>query len=214
MLPAPRPSLNRTNGLTVQYRAAGPTSRMARGFIRAANRRRLRPRERRRSTHFGRAGIPFGRSTMAGELDAWLEEIGLPMYAGLFAEHRVDSEVLPDLTDDDLRELGIPLGHRKRLLKAIAARPAQGARDEPPPAAISGRHEGERRQLTVMFCDLVDSTALSARLDPEDLRDVILAYQHACAGVIGEYGGHVAKYLGDGVLAYFGFPRAHEDDAE
>jgi class 3 adenylate cyclase len=147
---------------------------------------------------------------MARQLDSWLAQMGLAIYGDLFAANQVDLDVLPDLTDDDLRELGIPLGHRKKLLKAIAA---LSTADDRLPSAAPNRQDGERRQLTVMFCDLVDSTALSARLDPEDLRDVILAYQHACARVIAEHGGHVAKYLGDGVLAYFGFPQAHEDDA-
>ena len=151
------------------------------------------------------------------DLAVWLDQIGLPEYARMFAEHAIDREVLADLDDHDLRELGVPLGHRKRLLKAIAAlrEPAQetSARGE---AGVSGAppREAERRQLTVMFIDLVGSTALAARLDPEDMGRVIRAYQGCCAEVVERWGGHVAKYMGDGVLAYFGWPQAHEDEAE
>ena len=151
------------------------------------------------------------------DLAVWLDQIGLPEYARMFAEHAIDREVLADLDDHDLRELGVPLGHRKRLLKAIAAlrEPAQetSARGE---AGVSGAppREAERRQLTVMFIDLVGSTALAARLDPEDMGRVIRAYQGCCTEVVERWGGHVAKYMGDGVLAYFGWPQAHEDAAE
>ncbi|MGI9508391.1 MAG: adenylate/guanylate cyclase domain-containing protein [Geminicoccaceae bacterium] len=133
----------------------------------------------------------------------WLRELGLERYEQAFQDGEIDSEILPELTDADLRELDIPLGPRKKLLKAIAALP----RDE-------RLAEAERRQLTVMFCDLVDSTALSGKLDPEDLRTVIQAYQQCCADVVERFDGHVANFMGDGVLAYFGYPRAHEDDAE
>jgi len=124
---------------------------------------------------------------------------------------------LPSLTSEDLREIGVvPIGHRRRLLDAIAAlgseAPVVGettvSRDPPAPAIV------ERRQLTVMFCDLVGSTELSARLDPEDLREVLSAYHLAVAGAVGSFDGFVAKYMGDGVLVYFGYPKAHEDDAE
>ena len=148
------------------------------------------------------------------DVGAWLEELGLGGYKALFAENRVDADVLPDLTDADLEKLGIPLGDRKRLLKAIAAlspRIAERTRAASPQAEAQA---AQRRQLTVMFCDLVGSTALSGALDPEDYREVMQAYQETCAADVGRYDGHVAKYLGDGVLAYFGYPRAHEDDAE
>jgi class 3 adenylate cyclase/tetratricopeptide (TPR) repeat protein len=135
-------------------------------------------------------------------------------YAQRFAENYVDASVLPDLTDQDLADLGIPLGHRRKILRAIAELdgaaldPAKAA-TEPPP-----RDEAERRHLTVMFCHLVGSEALSARLDPEDMWSVVASY-HACVGeVIGRYHGMIARYMDDGVLAYFGYPRAQEDDAE
>jgi len=146
------------------------------------------------------------------DVSQWLEQLGLSQYVGLFTENEVDVDVLPDLTEQDLKDLGIPLGHRKKLLKAIAVFVASSAVDRRPvPAA---RADAERRQLTVMFCDLVGSTALSTQLDPEDLREVIRAYQTACGKVIAKYGGYVAKYLGDGILVYFGFPQAHENDPE
>ena len=127
----------------------------------------------------------------------WLDELGLGAYAEVFAESGIDFEVLPDLTDADLRELGLPLGPRKKLLKAIAALSDRDSRIEPAAAAVVRAAEAERRQLTVLFCDLVGSTELSARLDPEDLRDVMRAYQAACAEVVGGLEGHVAKYLVD-----------------
>ena len=151
------------------------------------------------------------------DIATWLGQIGLPEYVPIFAEHAIDREVLADLDDQDLRELGVPLGHRKRLLKAIAAlrEPADetAGRGEAGTSPAPPR-EAERRQLTVLFVDLVGSTALAARLDPEDMGRVIRAYQDCCAEVIERWGGHVAKYMGDGVLAYFGWPQAHEDEAE
>jgi class 3 adenylate cyclase len=145
----------------------------------------------------------------------WLPEQGLGHRAKVFAENGIAGDVLRDLTDADLRELGLNLGDRKRLLKAIAAlagsTDARAETAQPGPAAP---REAERRQLTVMFVDLVASTELAAQLDPEDMAAVIRAYQECCAQVIGRWGGHVAKYMGDGVLAYFGWPVAHEDEAE
>jgi class 3 adenylate cyclase/tetratricopeptide (TPR) repeat protein len=155
---------------------------------------------------------------VAGDVDEWLKGLGLSRYAELFAENEVDLEVLPDLTEEDLKDLQIPLGHRKKLLKGIAAlcgdSGAVDDRSTPAAAQPAPRPEAERRQLTVMFCDLVDSTALSGRIDPEDLQVVIRAYQETCARVTARYGGYVAKYMGDGILVYFGYPQAHENDCE
>jgi predicted ATPase/class 3 adenylate cyclase len=159
--------------------------------------------------------------SMAKMLDVacWLADHGLGHHAETFARHGVSGDILPDLTDADLKELGLNLGDRKRLLKSIAALPAAvPAQDRAEAVARTAprveAREAERRQLTVMFVDLVGSTTLSARLDPEDMRDVIRAYQNAVAGEIARFEGHVAKFMGDGVLAYFGWPRAHEDEAE
>ena len=148
------------------------------------------------------------------DVRTWLDEIGLGQYRELFAEHLIGLDVIPDLTDADLEKLGIPLGDRKRLLKAVAslAEPSEERAAAETLSATSA--EGERRQLTVMFCDLVGSTALSARLDPEEMREVIRDYQNAVAGAVGPFDGHVAKFMGDGVMVCFGYPRAHEDDGE
>ena len=146
----------------------------------------------------------------------WLRGLGLGQYETTFRDSEIDAEVLPDLTDADLETLGMPLGHRKRLLKAIIALNIRPAGSRPPATAAPGpkAEAAERRQLTVMFCDLVGSTALAARLDPEDMRGIISAYNKCCTDLIDRGGGFVAKYLGDGVLAYFGYPQAHEHDAE
>jgi class 3 adenylate cyclase/predicted ATPase len=151
------------------------------------------------------------------DIAAWLRGLGLERYGAAFRDNDVDAEVLPELTADDLISIGVTsVGHRRKLLAAIAGLGAEmptaavtpASRDAPAPA------DAERRQLTVMFCDLVGSTALSAQLDPEDLREVIGAYHRATAEVVAGFDGFVAKYMGDGVLVYFGYPRAHEDDAE
>ena len=150
------------------------------------------------------------------ELAEWLQAEGFGQYAELFADNAIDREALVELTDEHLKELGLALGHRVKLLKAIRelrGPEAASAADRPTPST-SRAPEAERRQLTVMFVDLVGSTALSARLDPEDMGAVIRAYQECCAEVVERWGGHVAKYMGDGVLAYFGWPQAHEDEAE
>jgi predicted ATPase/class 3 adenylate cyclase len=146
-------------------------------------------------------------------ISEWLKSIGLSEYAQRFVENYVDPGVLPDLTDQDLRELGIPLGHRKKLLRAIAQLQGTPAGKLQPTEEV-GRERAELRQLTVMFSDLVGSTALSARLDPEDMRRVLALFQRRIGEVISEHHGTVARYMGDGVLAYFGYPQAHEDDAE
>jgi class 3 adenylate cyclase len=155
------------------------------------------------------------------DIAAWLQGLGLEEYEPAFRDNRIDAEVLPDLTEAHLVTLGLPLGPRLKLLKAIAAlregaspSPTVDQRPETPIMTASPPAEAERRQLTVMFCDLVGSTALSARLDPEDLRAVIGAYHRGAAAVIEAAGGFVAKYMGDGVLAYFGYPRSDEHDAE
>lgn len=146
-------------------------------------------------------------------VDDWLRSLGLGRYETLFRDEAIDSAVLPDLTESDLEKLGIPLGHRKKLIKAIAALDADAATSSVN-AAPDAADGAERRQLTIMFCDLVDSTEMSARLDPEDMRAVIADYHKCCTDLIEREGGYVAKYMGDGVLAYFGYPQAHEHDAE
>lgn len=146
------------------------------------------------------------------DVGAWLRSLGLGQYESAFRDNEIEADILPDLTETDLEKLGLPLGPRKRLLKAIGNLPDPSG--GPLLAAAAAEDAAERRQLTVMFCDLAGSTALSARLDPEDMRQVIRTYQDACSRVISRYQGFVAKYMGDGILAYFGYPRAHEDDAE
>jgi class 3 adenylate cyclase len=147
------------------------------------------------------------------EIADWLKKLGLGQYAQRFAENDITFAILPDLTDQDFMELGVAsLGHRRQLLRAIAEqnRLEQGT----PGTAIVPRDIAERRQVSVMFSDLVGSTALSARMDPEDLREVISAYQKCVAETVRRFDGFVARYMGDGVLVYFGYPQAHEDDAE
>ena len=165
------------------------------------------------------------------EISQWLETLGLGQYAEVFSENEIDLLVLPELTEDDLKELHLPMGHRKKLLKAIATLSPPGEEAPPevapqtalpahsvtlhlsPPTPSSRPAGAERRQLTVEFCDLVGSTPLSGQLDPEDLRSVVRAYQEAAAEVIYRYEGHIAQYLGDGLLIYCGYPQAHEDNA-
>src|SRR5437660_3013200 len=145
------------------------------------------------------------------DIAEWLTSIGLGEHSQRFAENRIDASVLRDLTNQDLEKIGIPLGHRKKMLRAIAE--LSGVT----PQAVTGPNRqdpAERRHLTVMICDLVGSTALSARLDPEDMRAVIDAYHAACARITRTYDGFLAEFRGDGILAYFGYPIAHEDDAE
>src|ERR1700726_514334 len=151
------------------------------------------------------------------DVAAWLQDLGLERYVSAFRDNDIDAEVLPKLTAEDLISIGVTsVGHRRKLLDAIAslgiavpatvvAAPTPGA-----PAQV----DAERRQLTVMFCDLVGSTALSTRHDPEDLRELVGDYHRAVAETVGRFDGFVAKYMGDGVLIYFGYPQAHEDDAE
>ena len=146
----------------------------------------------------------------------WLKILGMSEYAQRFAENDIDIAVLPHLTDQHLKDLGVSLGHRLKILHAVAQL-AGAAPATPQPAPVTkpkSQDTAERRQVTVMFSDLVGSTALSARMDPEDLREVISAYQKCVAETVRRFSGFVAKYMGDGVLVYFGYPQAHEDDAE
>jgi len=146
------------------------------------------------------------------DIAAWLHSLGMQQYEGAFRANAIDWEVLPKLTSEDLREIGVvAIGHRRKLLAAIAVLDSE----TPAPAmAPQARADAERRQLTVLFCDLVGSTRLSTRLDPEDLRGIIGAYHRCVAEIVEGFGGFVARYMGDGVLIYFGYPQAHEDDAE
>src|SRR6516225_6031494 len=148
------------------------------------------------------------------DVGGWLRSLGLGQYEALFRASEIDADILSELSEVDLEKLGVPLGHRKRLLRAISGLAAETM--APPSASAGARPQdaAERRQLTVMFCDLVGSTALSVRFDPEELREEIRAYQNTVSAVVARYDGFVAKFMGDGVLVYFGYPRAHEDDAE
>jgi class 3 adenylate cyclase/predicted ATPase len=157
------------------------------------------------------------------DVGKWLQSLGLERYEAAFRENEIDETVLPNLTAEDLMQIGVgPVGHRRKLLDAIAAlradaggtAPSAEAAAAPTAASVAHEDRAERRQVTVMFSDLVGSTALSARMDPEDLREVIAAYQKCVAKTVVRFGGFIAKYMGDGVLVYFGYPQAHEDDAE
>src|SRR5215469_12108388 len=157
------------------------------------------------------------------DVAAWLRGLGLDQYAQLFSDNDIDGEILCGMTAEDLKELGISsFGHRRRLLNAITALGgelpsryvAQSATSATPAPTSPPTIDAERRQLTVMFCDLVGSTPLSARLDPEDLRGIIGAYHRCVTEIVEGFGGFVARYMGDGVLVYSGYPQAHEDDAE
>jgi class 3 adenylate cyclase/predicted ATPase len=151
------------------------------------------------------------------ELERWLVPLGLVQFAPALRANDVDLKILPELSEADLERLGLSLGQRKKLLKAAASLPQSSALAGPsaaPAPSLSAVSSAERRQLTLMFCDLVGSTALSAGLDPEDLREVIGAYHRCVAETVARFDGFVAKYIGDGALLYFGHPQAHEDDAE
>jgi class 3 adenylate cyclase/predicted ATPase len=154
------------------------------------------------------------------DIGGWLRTLGLEKYEAAFRENDIDDTVLPGLTAEDLKDLGVgSIGHRRKLLDAIAAMRAEASAPTPVSAAPlqsndTAKDTAERRQVTVMFSDLVGSTALSTRMDPEDLREVISAYQRCVTDTVLRFGGFVAKYMGDGVLIYFGYPAAHEDDAE
>jgi class 3 adenylate cyclase len=137
-------------------------------------------------------------------------------YGECFAENKIDLSVLPHLTDQDLKDIGVPLGHRRKMLAVIRELSGESpvAPKTVPTGEAKAQDTAERRQITVMFSDLVGSTALSGRMDPEDLREIISAYQKCVADTVRRFSGFVAKYMGDGVLVYFGYPQAHEDDAE
>jgi class 3 adenylate cyclase/predicted ATPase len=149
------------------------------------------------------------------EIGDWLKTLGMSEYAERFAENGIDASALCHLTDQDLKDIGVLLGHRRKILAAIAEL-ARAVPTEPKPAWSEAKPEdgAERRQLTVLFCDLVGSTVLASRLDPEDLREIIGTYHRCVSDTVSRFDGFVAKYMGDGVLVYFGYPRAHEDDAE
>jgi len=157
------------------------------------------------------------------DIVVWLRSLGLGRYEAAFRDNEIDETVVPNLTAEDLKDLGVSIvGHRRKLLDAIAAlqtdadakAPSRDAENTSSAPTISLEDRAERRQVTVLFSDLVGSTALSARMDPEDLRELISAYHKCVAEAVRRFGGFVAQYLGDGVLVYFGYPEAHEDDAE
>jgi len=146
----------------------------------------------------------------------WLKGLGFAQYADRFEADDIDLDVMPSMSDSDLEKLGVSMGHRKKLLKAIAQLNEAAEAVASPETVVprASTDSAERRHLTVMFCDLVGSTELSQQLDPEALRELMRSYQQCCGAVIEKYDGHVAQYLGDGLMTYFGWPRAHEDDAE
>ena len=158
------------------------------------------------------------------DIQSWLAELGLEKYAAAFAEAEIDFDILPSLDKEDLKDLGLPIGPRRKIMDAIQVLggasvppPLAAAEPELPSAPLSGAivpSDAERRHLTVMFIDLVGSTEMATRLDAEDMRTVITGYQNTVAGVVSRYEGFVAKFMGDGVMCYFGWPRAGEDDAE
>src|SRR5579872_812349 len=142
-------------------------------------------------------------------LRRWLERAGLSEYADLLVSHRIDLEAVPNLTEPELAKLGVPLGDRKRLRRAMESLLAEAGNGHAQANVVA-----ERRQLTVMFCDMVGSTLLSAQFDPEDVRDIIAGFRETCVRVVNHYEGFAARYIGDGIVVYFGYPNAHEDDAE
>jgi class 3 adenylate cyclase len=162
------------------------------------------------------------------EIGDWLEKLGMPEYGECFDQNKIDLSVLPHLTDQDLKDIGVPLGHRRKMLAAVAqlddtsiaeARiPAPGSLKPQPPVASTSppapEAAGERRHVTVMFCDLVDSTGIATRLDAEDWRELVGSYLDAASAAVTEMGGKVAKKLGDGLMPLFGYPVAQENDPE
>jgi len=161
---------------------------------------------------------------MTRSIRQWLEHLGLTQYADAFLSNHIDVELLPQITDQVLKDIGVAsAGHRMRMLNSITKLPSAVDESQHPVAtsrsinserAPAFTKDAERRQLTILFCDLVGSTELSQRLDAEQYRNLVRAYQSICEAIITRYEGHVAQYLGDGLLVYFGYPRAHEDDAQ
>ena len=148
---------------------------------------------------------------MAASIEEWLKEIGLAQYAELFVQNAVDRATLEILTDDDLKELGLPFGPRKRVRAALAAgrQPAMAVS----PSRLGPAPDGERRQLTVLFCDMVGSTEIARRVEPETLQIIVRLYEDCCEACIGHFDGYVYQHLGDGIVAFFGYPLAHEGEA-
>jgi class 3 adenylate cyclase len=176
-----------------------------------------RQAERYPGTRTSRARSPPEQEIGSVDVETWLQSLGLERYVAAFRDNEISWTVLPKLTGDDLKEIGVTaVGHRRVLLEAIAALGGSRATSAVTAAVsdVSAAAEAERRQLTVMFCDLVGSTPLSTRFDPEDLREIVGAYHRCVTDTVARFGGFVAKYMGDGVLIYFGYPEAHEDDAE
>jgi class 3 adenylate cyclase/predicted ATPase len=164
--------------------------------------------------HRFETGSQVPESSKSEKLRMWLEAHELASLNALLVANDVDLEVLPELTDADLKELGLSLGQRRRLMRALRQTPSQGTHIDPKRPVPSPSNRAERRQLTVMFVDLVGSTAMSTRLDPEEMGEVIRLYQNTVAGEIARFDGYLAKFMGDGILVYFGWPMAHEDEAE
>ena len=164
------------------------------------------------------AGDPEAQATGPSmqQIADWLKTLGMSEYAERFVDNKIDVSVLRHLTDQDLKDIGVPLGHRRKMLAAInqGAESIQLLAEATTGVAPKTQEAPERRQVTVMFSDLVGSTVLSARMDPEDLREVISVYQTCVAAAVRRFDGFIAKYMGDGVLVYFGYPEAHEDDPE
>ena len=153
---------------------------------------------------------------MDSQFDIWLNRLNLDQYAEIFRENDIDFDSVRLLTDSDLKEMGMSLGHRRRLLAAVGDLETSTAASSTGSdgSDLTGVSLGERRQLTVMFCDIVGSTRLAQEIDPEDLREIILQFQNFVVAAVNKYGGFVAKFLGDGALCYFGWPQAFEDQAE
>jgi class 3 adenylate cyclase len=152
--------------------------------------------------------------TSMDEFGRFLERLGMQQYEAVFLANDIGLDVLPVLSEADFTALGVSLGHRRKLLAAIAAAACPGPEDSPPAEPHASNGEVGRRQLTVMFCDLVDSTALMTTLDPERMEELLRAFQDACTREIARFGGFVERFSGDGIFAYFGYPRADEDAAE